>query len=344
MNKQRRKWINRLVEWATYVLMFTGMIAAIRFLEDKPPVDRLVDALSGSKFIGTLQNISILAIVILYFKEAPARKKQAQYEAWRVINSAYGQRASGGRIQALQDLNGDHESLAGLTANKAYLAGISLVGSDLRDANLRGANLRHATLRYADLRYANLQQADLRYADLQEVNLRNATLQGEQTNLSYAHLQAAHLNYANAQSAYLWSANLQGANLSYANFQGTDLSYANLQDADLSYADFQQADLSPVNFLRTKLQGADLRGADLRDAQNLCPEQVKLARNWEFALYDPAFQLQLGLFFPTENADSPKPEATSEQATTDPGLPPEYANPPTDLLFPLSDQEEQEHN
>ncbi len=295
MNKNLRKWIEQFREWAVYAVTFTFLLVAIRLLEDKPPLKGIVESLHSSKFLGILQNLSILAVVILFFKEAPARKKTEQYEAWRVINSAYGQRTSGGRIQALQDLNNNKVSLAGLTADKAYLGGICLKGADLRYANLQGANLRYANLWGADLRNANLQQADMIYADLRKANLRYANFQGEGTNLSYANLQEAYLRNANFQEAYLWNANLQGSDLSYANLQETDLRYANLEGANLSYANFQRADLSPANLQNVNLQGTDLRDADLRSVQNLSPEQVKLARNWEHGKYNEALHTQLGL-------------------------------------------------
>ncbi|BAY15514.1 pentapeptide repeat-containing protein [Nostoc sp. HK-01] len=308
MRERLRKWIQDFQEWIIFAVIFVLSIVVIRVFEDKPPFKSIVESLISSKFIGTLQDLSILAAVILYFRETPSRKKQAHYEAWRVINSAYGQRASGGRIQALQDLNDDGVSLAGLTADKAYLAGINLKGADLRDANLEGTNLKNACLQEIDLRNANLQQADLRYANLERANLRNANLQGQSTNLSYTNFQNAYLSHANFQLAYLWSANLQGADLSYANLQEADLSYANLQGANLKYANFQSADLSPTNLEKANFQGADLQNADLRDAQNLNPEQVKLARNWEHAKYDEALRMQLGLSPFSKNIEVLPPE------------------------------------
>ncbi|MBD2436787.1 pentapeptide repeat-containing protein [Nostoc sp. FACHB-110] len=311
MSERLHKWIQQFQEWIVFAFIFVISIVIIRVLEDKPPFKTIVQALTSSEFIGTLQDLSILAAVILYFRETPARKKQAQYEAWRVINSAYGQRASGGRIQALQDLNNEGVSLAGLTADKAYLAGINLKRSDLRDANLQGTNLKNACLEEIDLRNANLQGADLRYANLQSANLRNAHLEGQTTNLSYSNFQDAYLSHANLQSAYLWSANLQGADLSYANLQEADLSYANLQGANLKYANLQGADLSPTNLDQANFQAADLYNADLREAQNLQLEQIKLAKNWEYARYDEALRMQLGLpkFMP--ETETPAPENIS---------------------------------
>jgi hypothetical protein len=90
--------------------------------------------------------LTVLIAVVFYFVEAPEQRKQAHYEAWQLINSAQGQTGSGGRIEALQDLNNDHISLAGIAAPKAYLANISLPNADLTGADLTGADLTGAYL------------------------------------------------------------------------------------------------------------------------------------------------------------------------------------------------------
>lgn len=71
----------------------------------------------------------------------------------------------------------------------------------------------------------------------------------------------------------------------------TDLSDANLKGAYLDGAD---------------LEGANLEGADLsnaifwvkksgRKANNITPDQIKEAKNWEKATYSPEFREELGL-------------------------------------------------
>jgi len=116
--------------------------------------------------------ISGAVAIYRYFKEAPIRKKQEHYQAWQMINSAIEQEGSGGRIDALQDLNKDKVSLKGLTAKKAYLIGIILKKADLQEANLQEAKLQEAKLQEAYLQGANLQQANLMGANLQGADLR----------------------------------------------------------------------------------------------------------------------------------------------------------------------------
>ncbi|HEV8598686.1 MAG TPA: pentapeptide repeat-containing protein [Gemmatimonadales bacterium] len=112
--------------------------------------------------------------------------KAANYQAWTVINSAQGKGGSGGRIDALQDLNRNAVSLSGVRLDGAWLEGIELPGAmlsraSLQEANLRGANLQAANLEGANLTGinltgANLQGAFLKGADLSEAQLGTADL------------------------------------------------------------------------------------------------------------------------------------------------------------------------
>lgn len=114
-----------------------------------------------------LQTGVMLTIAIAlgqYLWETPKRDKFLQYQAWQVINSAAGQRNNAGRIEALQDLNNDGVSLAGLKASGISLRGIDLRNANLADADLSNADLSNAVLTNADLTGADLNRADLRDA------------------------------------------------------------------------------------------------------------------------------------------------------------------------------------
>ena len=168
--------------------------------------------------------LSLIVGVILYFMEAPTRRKQAQYDAWRVITSNEGKTGSGGRIQALQDLNKDGVDLSGVDLHKAFLRGISLQQAHLSEADLSKANLGGAHLSEADLSKANLGAAFFSGANLSKADLSEADLGG-------ANLSGAHLSEADLSEAYLGWANLSGANLSEADLSEADLSKANLSGA-----------------------------------------------------------------------------------------------------------------
>jgi Pentapeptide repeats (8 copies) len=154
------------------------------------------------EYLGTF---SVLVAVIFYFSESGDRIKQRHYQAWQVINTAQGKGGSGGRIEALQELNADKVPLVGVDVSSAFLQGL----------DLHGANLMRSDFSSADLRNSNFTSADFTFSNLNAANLRNA-----------------HLDRAKFVQADLRNADLTGSSLA-----GADLSGATLDDADLSGAD-----------------------------------------------------------------------------------------------------------
>jgi hypothetical protein len=178
------------------------------------------------EYLGTF---SVLVAVIFYFSESGDRIKQRHYQAWQVINTAQGKGGSGGRIDALQELNADKVPLVGVDVSSAFLQGL----------NLRGANLMRSDFSSADLRNSNLISVDFTLANLNTANLRNAALD--------------HAKFAETD--------LRNADLSESSLTGADLSGATLDDADL-----RKADLKDVAWQHIKsLKGANIAGA--RDMQ-----------------------------------------------------------------------------
>ncbi|HTL04810.1 MAG TPA: pentapeptide repeat-containing protein [Gemmatimonadales bacterium] len=105
-------------------------------------------------------------------------RKAANYQAWAVVNSAQGKGGSGGRVDALQDLNRNGVSLAGVRLDGAWLEGIDLTRARLSRASLREANLSGAKLGGANLEGADLSGTNLTGADLQGAFLKGADLSG----------------------------------------------------------------------------------------------------------------------------------------------------------------------
>jgi uncharacterized protein YjbI with pentapeptide repeats len=192
-----------------------------------------------------------------------------------------------------------HTNLRNSDLSHSHLIGADLSGANLSGANLSGANLNQTNLSGADLSGADLSQAKLSQANLREVIVTNKTqldakwrmvweLQnqaGSAQDLSGVDLSQANLNRANLNRA-----NLNRANLNRANLSSADLSGADLSSADLSGADLNGAILSG-----TILSGADLNGAILSGIKELTVEQVKSARNWHIAQFDPEFQISIDL-------------------------------------------------
>ena len=153
-----------------------------------------------------LSSLSVLVVVIFYFMESGDRVKQRHYQAWQVINTAQGKGGSGGRIEALQELNEDKVPLIGVDVSMAFLKGVKL----------EHARLARADFHAADVRDADLAAADFSSADLHSANLRNANL--------------THASFVDAD---ITNVDLVGSSLKGANFDGADLEGADLSNADI---------------------------------------------------------------------------------------------------------------
>jgi hypothetical protein len=168
-------------------------------------------------------SFSILVAVIFYFADSGDRLKQKHYQAWQVINTAQGKGGSGGRIDALQELNEDGVSLVGVDVSGAYLRGIELIHADLRRATFDGADLKSAVLRQSNLELASLLSTNLRQSDCSSANLAQA-------NLSDADFAGASLRGADVNDAVLDRVDLSNADLSgVRDWQGiTSIKFANI--------------------------------------------------------------------------------------------------------------------
>ncbi len=161
-----------------------------------------------------------------------------------------------------------------------YFDRVKLNNSILIKADLRQANLNYANLINANLTEANLSDAKLDRANLIQANLTNA-------NLSSTNLNEANLNKANLTDAILDGAQLSNASLGNANLTNAILIGANLHGATLSKANLTKTDLSGADLTDVNLSDANLNKADFRKVKNLTIAQIKTAKNWELAIYDP---------------------------------------------------------
>ncbi len=169
--------------------------------------------LSNWRFLEVLEylgSFSVLVAVIVYFSEAGDRIKQRHYQAWQVINTAQGKGGSGGRIEALQELNADKVPLVGVDVSSAFLQGLKL----------EQANLLRADFSAADLRNSDLKSADFTSADLHSANFRGSDL------------EAASFQDANLKDVDMWGSNLSGAKFNNADLSGADLSFADLRNVE----------------------------------------------------------------------------------------------------------------
>jgi len=172
-------------------------------------------ALSNWTFLEVLEylgSFSVLVAVVFYFSESGDRVKQRHYQAWQVINTAQGKGGSGGRIEALQELNEDKVPLVGVDVSSAFLQGIHLSKANLLRSNFSAADLRNSDLRECDFTLANLSSANFRGARLDHASFAQA-------NLSNADLNGSHLTDAIFESAVLDGTDLRGADLAGAQWR-----------------------------------------------------------------------------------------------------------------------------
>jgi hypothetical protein len=166
-------------------------------------------ALSNWVFLEVLEYLgtfSVLIAVIFYFSESGDRIKQRHYQAWQVINTAQGKGGSGGRIEALQELNADKVPLVGVDVSSAFLQGLhlrnaDLLRSDFSSADLRNSDLAGVNFTLANMNSANLRGATLDHARFAQADLRNSDLNG--SSLVGADLSGAMLDGADLRSADL---------------------------------------------------------------------------------------------------------------------------------------------
>jgi hypothetical protein len=178
--------IKFIVEWIVYYLGRWGLLRILEY----------------SSFL------SVLFAVLVYYNEAPDRKKQKHYQAWQVINTSQGKGGSGGRIEAMQELNADKIPLVGVDVSHAFLRGVLLPK----------AILVRSTFEAADLRDCVLEGAHMDASELMHANLRNGKMKG------------VRLKDSNLESADLFGADLTGADLSQTNLNDVDMRYADLKN------------------------------------------------------------------------------------------------------------------
>lgn len=216
------RWFWRTPKWmiALYATTFFVFLAYIG--QEIAAIQTLID---------TLEPLSIFIAVLIFVKEQPERKRQFQYQAWSIIDSATGIENSQARIIALEDLCDD-----GISLNEINLAGAKLSGIELNGVNIARADLRKALLVNAELFYTNFNNTNLSEADCTGVTFYRS-------NLSFV--------------------NFTKANCSSANFSKANLMFSDFTQGNFSGANFIQANLKGVNFEGAYLSGANLKGANV---------------------------------------------------------------------------------
>jgi hypothetical protein len=198
-----------------------------------------------------LGSFSVLVAVIFYFSESGDRVKQKHYQAWQVINTAQHMGGSGGRIDALAELNADGVPLVGVDVSSAFLQGVQLPKARLLRANFNAADARNSNLEASDLSYANLYGANFRQSNLSNVQLYGATL----------------------DDGDFCGAKFTGSNLADATLDGADLGNADLAGVQWEkIKSIRKTNLAGVRNAPTGFLPWALKNGALQLAENLsCP-------------------------------------------------------------------------
>ncbi|GAA6620154.1 pentapeptide repeat-containing protein [Scytonema sp. NUACC26] len=244
--------------------LVAATLAPLKMVE-KRLIEPLASLVDKADLFRILEKVGFLIVMLVFLIEFGERREKSIYEAWNVVKDGKDQQSGVVRL-ALERLRKEEFSLSE----------INVKGSNLNRIEL-GCN--HTIKNFSVESICT----NLYGANLSGVNLWRA-------NLSGAVLNNANLSGANFNDANLTEAHLNGANLSNANLGNANLSDTFLIDTNLSDAYFEGANLSDAY-----LWQANLSGADLRFVENLTPEQVKQAKNWEKAKYNEEFRKQLGL-------------------------------------------------
>ncbi len=230
---------------------------------------RISPFLGQLDFLKVLEYCSRLAVLIaifFYFGESDGRRKAKHYQAWQVINSAQGKPGSGGRIDAIQDLNQDRVSLRNVDLSNSHLPEINLKNGWLPGANLSGTNLFRANLVEAQLERADLSGASLLRANLSGAFMNSTNLVGAQ--LEHADLSGAYMYRANLTNSSLYGTDFSGADMAYVILEGASLREASVRKADLYRANLSNMYIFETDFAKTSIDEVDLRMTHLEDIKN----------------------------------------------------------------------------
>jgi uncharacterized protein YjbI with pentapeptide repeats len=219
----------------------------------------------------------------------------------------------------LSGINFSMSNLSNTNFSNANLSSASFSLADISNTNFSNANLSGANFTMVKpSRTSNIVFFDKpNYAHNINTNFSGANLTDAiflMSDLSNTSFSNANLSGADLSRTILVNANFSGANLSnnpdhddvvVPKFKTTTLTLdgdkltrkTNLMIIAIKGAKFDSADLRNANFTNANFRGVNLSGVDLSSVNKstMTPEQIKIARDWEKAIYRPEFRKKLGL-------------------------------------------------
>ncbi len=153
--------------------------------------------------------------------------------------------------------------LTGTDLSRADLSRVVLAHAILRDARCDGAKLEGANLGSTVMEGASFVGADLRRAIFARARLRSVSLKdADLTGSDWLEAEIGAVDFEGAIAAEIDF--LPGLDLTRCRFPKAKLTKANFLGAQLGRVDFSGADLELVTFLSVQADGADFRGASLK--------------------------------------------------------------------------------
>lgn len=249
-----------------------------RFLE---PSDAWISKQAFFTILGRLGNLAFIVAVVSFIFGENIRRNNEVFAAWQTINSAHGQRGSGGRIEAMEFLNSRPWRFPWIVFTETWTLQTE------KDWYLSSYWDEKEQKRKHKCKQKRLFGRRWKRQSLQGLSLQNVPT-GEGEHYYEVYLAGIDLCSANLSRADLNNANLSGAFLSGANLSGSYLNGTNLSDANLNEANLMGAYLTQLNndYLRgANLRGANLRGAYLRSNEELDYTVFKSACFWDEAIF-----------------------------------------------------------
>ena len=234
---------------------------------------RLLREFSTSQLLGQVESFSIIFLAMLFICNSRERKREAEAQAWGMIDGAQGSETSGARKIAIEYLRDSGANLTGLDADGADLRGIDLSNQDLNYASFKGALLEGAKFQGANLKSANFSKARLWEADFCKAKLRFS---------KFIDADLGEGNPVKFCGADLGCSDFQYANLPKANFEGCNEKPTNLNNASFKNATIRGIRLKGADILKCNFVGSI---ADHDELYSI----VKDANGWEKAKYDSDF-------------------------------------------------------
>jgi Pentapeptide repeats (9 copies) len=176
------------------------------------------------------------------FLDLPGREKEKYLQAWQVINLA--KEGTGGRIEALEYLNGNMRLWSFLTPSHFFRAKCikhktCLVGINIKGANLSGINLEEANFESSNISYTSFRRAKMKNAKFQDNELEaDVEADGGMNNVVFAYADLTKVDFTRLE---MKSVKFRQSNLTDAKFNLATLDKISFEGSNLKNADFSQS-------------------------------------------------------------------------------------------------------